>query len=169
MSSKSKKGRRIVNRFKGNSKPKPKPVNLIERAAKAGLTNEQIASILGITRDAFQKWLRSDQRVARAHQRGRQEPNLKVENSLFRRALGYNVVELEEKVVTNGGGKVLRKIPVMRRHKHVPASVKAIEIWLYNRDPDRWKRQAYLNVRNMSLKDKTELAHSGLFSEVEED
>lgn len=139
------------------------PKQLIIRCAKAGLTNEQTAAVCGVSRKTLQVWLSQDPKLAQAFHKATRHPNLLVENSLFRRALGYNVVETEEKVVTNGNGEIIKKIPVVRRHKHIPASVKAIEDWLYNRDGERWKRQATLNVRNMSLKDKTELANSGLF------
>jgi len=138
-----------------------KNYELIENCVKAGLLREQIAQVLGVSKEAISKWRREDPKVAEILTTAGQEPNLRVENSLFRRALGYNVIEVTEIVKTNGGGDIVSKKPVLRKHKHVPASVKAIEMWLYNRDPDRWKKQAFLNVRNMSLKDKTELALNG--------
>jgi hypothetical protein len=64
---------------------------------------------------------------------GKQIVDIQVENTLFKRALGYDYTEqtVEE---SEKNGTTTRTI-----HKHMPADVTAIIYWLKNRKRDVWK------------------------------
>ena len=58
--------------------------------------------------------------------------NDQVEETLFRRAMGYDWTEVKTEY-TDKGEKTVETT------KHVPADVSAMLAWLKNRRPDRWR------------------------------
>lgn len=122
-------------------------VKLCERLASFGHTNNEIAQILDIPVSTFDERLARSPKLQAALKHGKQKPNRQVENALFKRALGYEAVE-----VTESNGK-----PIKRVIKHIVPSVSAQEIFLRNRDPERWNAPTAINMK-LTLRDKTSLA-----------
>ena len=55
----------------------------------------------------------------------------KIEQELLRRALGYEVVEKEERLVEGS-------LVSIETTRHIPANVLAIALWLHRANPEKW-------------------------------
>ena len=111
----------------------PDGLLLLEGWARDGLTDEQIAHNIGISRGTLYDWKKAYPDISNALKRGKDVVDIEVENALLKRAMGYDYVE--ERVEVNGNGK--RK--VTQTTKHVPGDTTAQIFWLKNRRADRWR------------------------------
>ena len=102
---------------------------LVEAWARDGLTDEQIAHNLGISKDTFYVYKREHADFADALKKGKEVVDIAVENALFKRAMGYSYDE-----VTYEDGK-----PVKVVTKQVAPDVTAQIFWLKNRKPAEWR------------------------------
>ena len=102
---------------------------LLEGWARDGLTDEQIAKNIGITRTTLYDWKKKETNIADALKKGKEVIDFEVENALLKRALGY---EYEEETYENG---ILTK----KVKKHVAPDTTAQIFWLKNRKPNNWK------------------------------
>jgi hypothetical protein len=66
--------------------------------------------------------------------------DLKVVNSLHKRALGYEYEEVTKEVKTDKAGAIISK-HIKSVTKFLPGDVKAQEVWLRNRDPKNWNQK----------------------------
>lgn len=102
-----------------------------------GLTIDQIAERLGVNSRTFSRWRVQYPELCQSLKESRQQADGKVEDSLFKRACGYDV-EVEEVDGTVVDGKLVRG----RKHKstkHVPPDPTSCIFWLKNRRPDKWR------------------------------
>ena len=113
----------------------------IEGWAKDGLTNDQIATNIGITRKTLQEWINKYSDISDTLKRGKEVVDRQVENALLKRALGYSYLELKTEESDNGT-KVTKTI------KEVVPDTTAQIFWLKNRKPKQWR-------------DKQDIEHSG--------
>ena len=111
----------------------PDGLLLLEGWARDGLTDEQIAHNIWISRGTLYDWKKAYPDISNALKRGKDVVDIEVENALLKRAMGYDYVE--ERVEVNGNGK--RK--VTQTTKHVPGDTTAQIFWLKNRRADRWR------------------------------
>lgn len=119
----------------------PEGLLKIEGWARDGLTNEQIAGNMGISRETLNQWSKKYPDISDALKKGKEVVDRQVENALLKRALGY---EYEEKKVEKGpdGSKTTVTI------KEVVPDTTAQIFWLKNRKPEQWR-------------DKRDIEHSG--------
>ena len=102
---------------------------LILTMAKAGLTNEEISEAIGTTPSRFSRMLQKHPDFRELLNEAREDPNHKVEQSLFKRALGYQVKEIVQKA-----GR-----PVQVTIKEFAPDPVSCIFWLKNRSPKRWR------------------------------
>lgn len=102
---------------------------LLEGWARDGLTDEQIASNMGISVATLYRWKKKYCEICEALKKGKEVVDRKVENALLKAALGY---EYEEEAVTNKG-------EVVTVRKYQPSNTTAGIFWLKNRKPDMWR------------------------------
>lgn len=114
---------------------------LMSLLAEKGKTNQEISDILGIDIATFYRWQQKPE-VREAIKKAKEEPDDRVERSLFERAIGYS--HPEEKVHFLSDGEVV----TYQTRRHYPPDTAAAFIWLKNRRPERWR-------------DKTEIQHTG--------
>lgn len=109
-------------------------VNLaeVEKMAKLGLTNEQIAGMLGIRRETIWDWCRKHPDFSNAIKAGKKVADDLVERSLFARAVGY--AHPEDKIMVSKGKTIV--VPTI---KHYPPDPTSCIFWLKNRRKDEWK------------------------------
>jgi len=112
-------------------------LTLITGWARDGLTNEDIAHNIGITRKTLQKWLNKYSDISNALKEGKEVADYKVVNALYKRSLGYEYKEIQT-TVEDIEGKIRKKKIITE--KHMPADTTAIAIWLNNRRPKDFKR-----------------------------
>ena len=120
---------------------------LIEGWSRDGYSYTDIANKIGISIGALVNWRTKYPEIAKALKNGREIVDYKVENALLKSALGYTTQESKVTVLMRGS-KVVEKTTETLTKEQAP-NVLAIQTWLYNRLPNKWK-----NTRNRSLIDE---------------
>lgn len=111
---------------------------LLECYARDGVRQEDIAKRLGIPLARFYALLDRKPSLRRAIQMGREAADYKVEDALYRRAVGYE--DREVKVTEEiRHGRVISTFKEVTTRTLAP-DTKAIGMWLYNRRPDKWRQ-----------------------------
>lgn len=158
----------------------PEGLILLEGWARDGLTNEQIASNMGIAESTLYNWKNDHLEILEALKKGKEVADYQVENALFKRALGYSyeekkyaaidmdqeeydeVVERELEVFhrlhptasTEERGAFIESIP---RTKRVLVEVKTKDV-----APDTTAAIFWLkNRKPHEWRDKQEISHTG--------
>lgn len=111
----------------------PDGLLLLEGWARDGLTDEQIAHNIGISRGTLYDWKKAYPDISNALKRGKDVVDIEVENALLKRALGYEYTEERVEISDKDGRKVIQTT------KHVAADTTAQIFWLKNRRPDKWR------------------------------
>ena len=101
----------------------------LESWASDGLTDEEIAHKMGISKTTFYVWCNKERAIRSAVMRGRDMSNIKVENTLYRCAMGYTY---EEEQVTKDGD-------IVTVTRYQAPSIEAQKFILTNRRKDKWK------------------------------
>lgn len=104
-------------------------IDLVRYMARCGMTANEIAADLGTTKKTLYVWRRDRPGFAEAMDEGRDLADARVEDALYRRAVGYRY---KEERVTNAGDVVVVEL---EREPNPTAAI----FWLKNRRPDRWK------------------------------
>lgn len=107
----------------------PEGLIKLEGWARDGLTDEQIASNMGIRRETLIDWKKKYPNISNTLKKGKEVVDYEVENALLKRALGYTVKE--EKLTKDGC--------VVELEKEVPGDVTAQIFWLKNRKSSIWR------------------------------
>src|SRR5690606_38975175 len=109
----------------------------IEGWAKDGLTDEQIAQNMGISRSTLSDWKNKFPDISNALKKGKEIVDRQVENALLKRALGYKYDEITrelKEVVNPETGEVEEVLVETKRvTKEVQPDVTAQIFWLKNR------------------------------------
>lgn len=117
----------------------PDGLLLLEAWARDGLTDEQIAHNMGITRETLRVWKNKFSVISATLKRGKEVVDVEVENALLKRALGYTYTETtKERGVNPETGKV-ELITTKVVTKEVVPDTTAQIFWLKNRRPDLWR------------------------------
>lgn len=111
----------------------PEGLLLIEGWARDGLTDEQIAHNMGISRDTLYEWKKKYTDISDTLKKGKEVVDRMVENALLKRALGYEYTETKTVKSEKDGVKV--EITV----KQVVPDTTAQIFWLKNRKPNEWR------------------------------
>lgn len=106
---------------------------MIEGWARDGLTDEQIAKNIGISRSTLNEWKKKYSDISDTLKRGKEVIDRQVENSLLKRALGYEYEEVSEKF--EYGVLTERKVT----KKQVVPDTTAQIFWLKNRKQEEWR------------------------------
>lgn len=122
---------------------------LIEGLARDGYTNQDIALRLGIDPSVLYNAKRTRPEINAAINRGKQIVDYKVENALLKSALGYKTKETKVTTIMRYGKVVEEQIETLE--KEVAPNSISCQVWLYNRCPDKWKRN-----RDKVLEDEEE-------------
>jgi len=108
-----------------------------EGLAKLGKTDEEISTAFGISRSTLLEWKKSHPELSVALKIGKSEADTAVENSLFKRAMGYTYEELK---IVNDGERVEKTV------KQVAPDTTAQIFWLKNRKPEEWRDKVHQEV-----------------------
>ena len=100
--------------------------------AAKGAIDDEIADAFGISVRTLHRWKQEYPSFLQALTVGKEAADAKVEKSLYKRALGYDVKEKETLVETDKDGNV-KPVKVKEGTKHVPPDTMAIMYWLNNR------------------------------------
>lgn len=112
----------------------------LESMARKGYRDIDIAKKIGISKVTFYDWKKRFPKFAEALQRGKDEYDDAVEETLYNMTQGYyvdeEVVEVREDAA---GNKILHR---KKTKRYIPPSITAIIYWLQNRRGDTWKTRA---------------------------
>ncbi|MEQ7297464.1 helix-turn-helix domain-containing protein [Enterococcus avium] len=115
----------------------------IQGWARDGLSDEQVAANMGISRSTLNAWKKKFPDISDTLKKGKDVADREVENALFKRAVGYEFTEITEELMDSGVLRVTKKV-----RKQVAPDTGAAAFWLKNRKPDVWR-------------DKQEVEHTG--------
>lgn len=115
----------------------------IQGWARDGLSDEQVAANMGISRSTLNAWKKKFPDISDTLKKGKDIADREVENALFKRAVGYEFDEVTEELMDSGELRVTKMI-----RKQVAPDTGAAAFWLKNRKPDVWR-------------DKQEVEHTG--------
>ena len=118
----------------------PDGLMLLECWARDGYTYKDVANRIGIEYRTLIRWRDKYPKIDEALRMGREIIDYKVENALLKSALGYRTRESKVIVELNNATGELETTKRETITKDVQPSVKACEIWLCNRLPDKWKK-----------------------------
>jgi len=128
----------VAKREKGRpSRYNEKTPELAKAYARDGLTMEQIAHNLGISRPTLYEWQKKHPELREALQEGREVVDIQVENALLKRALGYEYEEIETIVKKDDRGTTPARVKKVK--KHMAPEMAAMIFWLKNRVPQKWR------------------------------
>ena len=113
------------------SKFKPEYVDIARRLCERGLTDEEIATILGVCERTIHSWKLLNEEFAAALKRAKDEANAIVEASLFKRANAF-YYETEKVFHTGRRAKVT---------EYALPDVGAQRLWLQNRMPEVYREK----------------------------
>jgi transposase-like protein len=108
---------------------------LIKWLCRAGATDEEIAKELEISARQLYRWYKKYPELCQS-KKEKIIADMEVEDSLLKRALGYDVEETQ--VIATKDGKSAK---VRKNKRHIPADITACIFWLKNRQPKRWRKE----------------------------
>lgn len=114
---------------------------LIEGWARDGLTEEQIANNIGISRSTLSEWKKKFSDISDTLKQSKEIADRQVENALHKTALGFYY---EEDMVTNQGD-------VVRVKKYSKPNTTAQIFWLKNRKPANWRDKQEIEQTNTNI------------------
>lgn len=116
--------------------------------ARAGLTDEQIAKKIGISRSTLSEWKKRSDSISSALSPGKEFADRMVEGSLYRSAIGFYVNEekvFKVKIVDydESGKKIQEReeLQTAQERHYIKGDIKAQIFWLKNRMPEVWKEK----------------------------
>nr|DAZ06109.1 MAG TPA: terminase small subunit [Caudoviricetes sp.] len=123
----------------------------LESWARDGLTDEQIASNMGIGYSTLQTWKSKYQDIQDTLKRGKEVVDIQVENALLKRALGYSYDEVTREGVLDydpSTGQVVGSHMEITKtvKKEVQGDTTAQIFWLKNRRPEQWRDKRDVSV-----------------------
>lgn len=114
---------------------------MIEGWARDGLTEEQIANNIGISRSTLNEWKKKFSDISDTLKQSKEIADRQVENALHKTALGFYY---EEDMVTNQGD-------VVRVKKYSKPNTTAQIFWLKNRKPANWRDKQEIEQTNTNI------------------
>lgn len=144
----------------------PEGLLLLESWARDGLTEEQIAYNMGISRETLRVWKSKYSVISGTLKKGKEIVDIQVENALLKKALGMKetvkkAIKVRE-VKYNDGKRVSEKehIEYVDEEVFVPPDTTAQIFWLKNRKPDKWRDK----VENVNVADDDKVININICS-----
>lgn len=96
---------------------------------EVGMTDQEVADIIGVTRVTINNWKKKDPAFFIAIKRAKRLADKQVQDSLYSRACGVDVQEFRK---DSDGKTIVTK-------KKLPPDPTSMIFWLKNRQPERWR------------------------------
>ncbi|HID1396419.1 TPA: helix-turn-helix domain-containing protein [Staphylococcus aureus] len=116
-------------------------LGLVEGWKRDGLTDEQIARNLGISKHTLIKWKKNIPDFLDAIKKGKEVSDYELENALHKRAVGYYY---EEETVTNKG-----EVVKIKKYEH--ANPTSLIFALKNRLPHKYRDKVEQEITNRNI------------------
>jgi hypothetical protein len=96
--------------------------------ALLGLTDTQMATIIGVNQDTFNEWKKVYPSFSESLTQGKEDADGKVAKAMYKRALGLTIIE---EALTKDG-------QIVQLRKELPPDTPAAKHWLANRQRKLW-------------------------------
>lgn len=116
-------------------------LGLVEGWNRDGLTDEQIARNLGVSKHTLIKWKKNIPDFLDAIKKGKEVSDYELENALHKRAVGYYY---EEETVTNKG-----EVVKIKKYEH--ANPTSLIFALKNRLPHKYRDKVEQEITNRNI------------------
>lgn len=125
---------------------KPDKLELVKGWARSGLTDEQIAHNIGISKGRLYEWKKLYSDFNEALKQGKEVSDLIVVNSLYQSAIGRRETvkkPVKVKTVKVAGGKRIEEehVVMVEGEVFIPPNITAQIFWLKNRMPQNWRER----------------------------
>ena len=128
----------------------PENIIRVRGWARDGLDGQQIANNLGIGKSTLYDYITKSKELANALKKGRDVADREIENSLYKRALGYDVEEVIEEQRPDSNGVMTVTLKKVTK-KHIAPDTTAIIYWLNNRKPKEWRNKQVIESDSNSV------------------
>lgn len=115
------------------TKFKPEFTEQARKLANLGATDREAAEFFDVTESTLYLWKHTHPEFSEALKVGKDQADARVEQSLYRRALGYTHDAM--KIAVNADGKIT-EVPFV---EHYAPDTTAAIFWLKNRKPGEWR------------------------------
>ena len=122
-----------------------------------GLTNAKIAELWGVSEKTLEEWLMASPTLSGAFKRGTEAADAEVLSSLYLSAKGYSHPDVH---ITSSQGRLF-KTPIT---KHYPPNPVAAQLWLMNRQPDRFRPRRPIDADGDDPKEIAEIARRAVLA-----
>lgn len=139
--------KKAVRKTKYDTNVKPN-LFLIEHWVRDGLTDEQIAKRLNIAYSTFRLYIKEHKELSAALKKNKEIVDYEVEESLYKKCIGTYAQETrafkcKEEYYDEEGRLCKREVvKTVEVDVFIPPDTMAIAIWLNNRKPESWRRNA---------------------------
>lgn len=116
------------------------------KLALLGLTDQEIADVMGVHLDTIAEWKKVHPEFSDALNEGKAEADSHVVDRLYQRAMGYEHDEVDIRVVA---GEIVQT-PIRR---YYPPDTTAAIFWLKNRQRAKWRDKIETGVTDSEGKD----------------
>lgn len=134
----------------------PEGLLLLQSWARDGLTDEQIARNIGISRSTLAEWKNKYPDISDTLKKGKEIVDIQVENALLKKAIGFKEklskpFKVKRTYYDERGKKFeTEDIVYVEEEIYNPPDTTAQIFWLKNRRPDKWRNREEIEVRNDS-------------------
>lgn len=145
----------------------PDRLALLAAWARDGMTDDQLCDKdhLAISRTTLWQWRKDHPKIANALKINKEIADIRVENALYKRALGYTAQVRKtfkvRRVKYSADGRKIseeERLEVGVDEVHIPADVTAQIYWLKNRRPEQWRDRREHAGDGREVEDLTPLA-----------
>lgn len=113
----------------------PEGLILLRAKSRDSLTRGELAQKLGVLPGTLALWEKKYPEIEEALRQGREITDVRVENAILKKALGFETKEVKKVVKADGAEEVTTV------YKSVPPDVSAASVWLKNRCPQKWREK----------------------------
>ena len=126
----------------------PDKKTLLSGWARKGLSDQQIAKNIGISRSTLNEWRKKYPDISDTLKKGKEVADAEVENALYLKCIGHKV-QLKKtfkvkKIEYNDAGRKIKEeehLETGEDEVYIPPNTKAIIFWLTNRMREDWKER----------------------------
>ncbi len=122
-------------------------LTLLKGWARDGLTDEQIAKNMKVSRSTLSKYKKEHSDISDTLKKEKEIVDYEVENALLKKALGYTETLSKQKVTKEGD------IVDITEEVHVAPDSTALIFWLKNRQPKKWRDKVELTSDDEKMKE----------------
>jgi len=123
------------------SKYRPEFVEQAAKLCKLGATDKELADFFEVSESTLNLWKAEHPEFSESLKRGKQHSDDRVEQSLYRRAIGYT----HDAVKIISAGNQVQEVPYV---EHYAPDTTACIFWLKNRRPELWRDKTEADVKH---------------------